>query len=105
MISFDPVGHRLMIDCKDAPDAALIGAFQIEAHGLVAHRFWVAVEVRLWRIVAIALAALEALTASAVQSGFDLSSSRLAIGTLLHLLTLAHLLWFSHSRKSKILYY
>ena len=72
MISVHPVDDRLMIDREDAPDAAEVRAFQIESHRFTLRLCRVAERFRLWRVNALALAALVTLTAGACASGFGL---------------------------------
>ena len=72
MVSVDPVDDRLMIDREDAPDAAEVRAFQVEAHRFALRLFRVAERLRLWRVEAPALFALVALAACASVAGFNL---------------------------------
>ena len=68
-----------MIDRKDAANAPLVGAFKIEAHGLLAEGVGVAIEFGFWRVVAVALTALKALAASPVRAQSSAAADRLRV--------------------------
>ena len=73
-----------MIDREQASNAPKVGAFQIETHGLLSNFFGIAVELRLWRVVAVALTALKTLASGTIMTGFNLSCCGVARGTFKH---------------------
>lgn len=72
MIRIDPVDHGLVVDREDAPDAAEVRAFEVEAHGLALGLVGVAERLRVRRVDALTLPALVALAASLGVAGFSL---------------------------------
>ena len=72
MVGVDPVDYRLMVDAKDAPDAAEVRAFEVEAHGLAPRLLRVAERLRVESVDALAVLAPVALAAGAGVAGFSL---------------------------------
>lgn len=64
MISVDPVDDRLVVDREDAPDAAEVHAFEVEAHRLALDVVGIAERQRLGRVDAGAAATLIPLAAA-----------------------------------------
>jgi hypothetical protein len=91
------VGNRLMHDPQMPSDPSQIHPVCIEADGLLSHRIWIALCLRLWRVAPSAMLALKALTAGFRASDFDLTGVSLAVRTCFHPLTLSYMLSFSHS--------
>jgi hypothetical protein len=62
----------LVVDRHDAPDAAEVHSFQIEAHGFALDFFRLAERLRVWRVEAGTLSALVGLAARVGVSRFGL---------------------------------
>jgi len=72
VVSVDPVDDRLVVDAEDAPDAAEVRAFEVEAHRLTLRLFGITERLRVRGIDALALFALVTLTAGASVARFSL---------------------------------
>ena len=84
MKGVDPVDDRLVVDRKQAPDAAKAVAFEVEFECRLFCFVIIAEWSRHWRVLAATLLALKTLTTRACKTGSDLARSVLAVGTSNH---------------------
>ena len=73
-----------MVDREEASDAAEAVAFEVELERRLPRLVVVAERVGPGRVLAAARLALKALTAGAVEAGFNLPLRALTVGTLMH---------------------